>query len=101
IRSTDGGVTWSPRINTLVNSPHGPMQLADGRLLYVGRGRATDPTGDRGSPFGLKLGAAVSLDDGVTWHWAGDIPVMPGHNSGKYHELHGVEAADGRIVVHI
>ena len=33
IRSTDGGHSWSKRIPTLVNSPHGPIQLKDGRLL--------------------------------------------------------------------
>jgi len=37
IRSTDGGVTWSARYSSIVNSPHGPFQLADGRLLYAGK----------------------------------------------------------------
>jgi len=37
IRSTDGGVTFSGRYDCLVNSPHGPIQLADGRLLYAGK----------------------------------------------------------------
>ena len=37
LRSTDGGKTWSPPIATIVNSPHGPTQLKDGRLLYVGK----------------------------------------------------------------
>ncbi len=36
IRSTDGGITWSQRYPSIVNSPHGPIQLADGRLLYAG-----------------------------------------------------------------
>ena len=45
IRSTDGGVTWSRRADCLVNSPHGPTQLADGRLPLcrqgpLARGRA-------------------------------------------------------------
>jgi hypothetical protein len=37
IRSNDGGVTWSARYPSIVNSPHGPTQLADGRLLYAGK----------------------------------------------------------------
>jgi len=37
IRSTDGGRTWSPRCSSIVNSPHGPIQLRDGRLLYAGK----------------------------------------------------------------
>ena len=32
IRSTDAGLTWSAPYRCLVNSPHGPIQLADGRL---------------------------------------------------------------------
>ena len=39
IRSTDGGVCWSAPYDCLVNSPHGPIQLSDGRLLYVGKSR--------------------------------------------------------------
>ena len=37
IRSTDGGITWSQRYSSIVNSPHGPIQLKDGRLLYAGK----------------------------------------------------------------
>jgi sialidase-1 len=36
-RSTDRGLSFSGRIDTIVNSPHGPCQLADGRLLYAGK----------------------------------------------------------------
>ncbi len=58
IRSTDGGRTWSPRIPTIVNSPHGPIQLRDGRLLYVGKQLWTKER---------KIGVGVSSDDGLTW----------------------------------
>jgi len=37
IRSTDGGVSWSARYDCLVNSPHGPIALSDGRILYAGK----------------------------------------------------------------
>ena len=37
LRSTDGGVTWSTPYDSIVNSPHGPIQLADGRQLYAGK----------------------------------------------------------------
>ena len=36
LRSEDGGATWLGRYSVPVNSPHGPIQLADGRLLYAG-----------------------------------------------------------------
>ncbi len=92
IRSIDGGVTWSQRYSSIVNSPHGPIQLADGRLLYAGV-RLWDENRD--------VGVCVSSDDGQSWQWLGDIPARPGDDNKHYHELHAVEAADGRIVVHI
>ncbi len=92
IRSTDGGLTWSPRLPTVVNSPHGPIQLSDGRLLYAGKELwAKNP----------RVGVCESLDDGQTWHWLAEIPPRAGDNPVEYHELHAVETADGRIVVQI
>jgi sialidase-1 len=92
IRSTDGGVTWSARYPSVVNSPHGPIQLSDGRLLYAGKELWT----------GLKrVGVCDSPDDGVTWRWLAEIPLRPGDSPVGYHELHAAEAADGRIIVHI
>lgn len=92
IRSTDGGVTWSARYSSVVNSPHGPIQLSDGRLLYAGKELWT---GQR------RVGVCESTDDGQTWRWLADIPARPGDNLAAYHELHAVETADGRLVVHI
>lgn len=93
LRSTDGGASWSAPIPTVVNSPHGPIQLKDGRLLYPGKQLWS---GDK------KIGVAESKDDGLTWQWLAEIPARPGDEVVKgYHELHGVEAADGTIIVQI
>ncbi len=92
IRSTDGGVTWSARYSSVVNSPHGPVQLLDGRLLYAGKELWT---GAR------RTGVCESRDDGVTWTWLAEIPVRPGDKSENYHELHAVETTDSRLLVHI
>ncbi len=92
IRSTDGGVTWSARYDCLVDSPHGPIQLTDGRLLYAGK--------DLWRP-GEKTGFCESADDGQTWRWLAELPVRPGDKADDYHELHAVETADGRIVAQI
>lgn len=91
-RSTDGGATWSPRYDSLVHSPHGPLQLADGRLLYAGKDLWRDEN---------RVGVCESADDGRTWKWLATIPVREGDEFRNYHELHGVQAASGRLIVHI
>jgi hypothetical protein len=93
LRSTDGGTTWSARLPTMVNSPHGPIVLRDGRLLYPGK-RLYGGAGE--------IGVCESTDDGITWAWLAGIPTRPGDDASRdYHELHAVEAADGRIIVQI
>lgn len=103
IRSTDGGESWSRKVDTVVGSPHGPIVLSDGRMLFCGKLQARDrlKEGRKGSPFCDEMGASESLDGGQTWRELSRIPCLPGHNSAGYHEAHAVEAADGRIVVHM
>jgi len=60
IRSTDGGLTWSAPYDSLVNSPHGPIELSDGRLLYAGKQLWKE---------GERVGVCESNDDGKTWRW--------------------------------
>ncbi|WP_075093058.1 sialidase family protein [Planctomyces sp. SH-PL14] len=92
LRSTDGGVNWSARYRVPVNSPHGPVSLTGGGLLYPGVA-LWEP--DR------KVGVCRSTDDGQSWEWLADIPTRPGDNHKEYHEMHAVEAANGTIVCHI
>lgn len=92
IRSTDGGVSWSERYRTELNSPHGPVNLSDGRLLYAGRQLWQGKN---------RVGVCHSTDDGRSWEWLAEIPTRQGDSAAGYHELHAVEAADGRLVVHI
>ena len=102
IRSTDGGASWSGKIPSVVGSPHGPCELSDGRLLYVGK-KATDDfrKGAAGGAYIPELGAAESIDDGQSWQLISDIATLPEHDGTKYHELHTVEAANGDIIAHI
>lgn len=103
IRSTDGGMTWSKPIAPLAGSPHGPTQLDDGSILYVGNKVATDDSRrlHGAHAYEADLGASVSYDDGQTWRWLSDIPLADCHSGHRYHEPHAVQAADGRVIVHI
>jgi len=92
IRSTDRGETWSEPYDCLVSSPHGPVQLADGRLLYAGKDLWRPPH---------RVGVCESTDDGRTWRWLADIPERPGDTHELYHELHAVDCGGGRMVVQL
>ena len=91
-RSTDGGVSFSARYRVPVNSPHGPIQLEDGRLLYAGKALWTEQN---------RVGVCESHDDGLTWSWLAEIPTRAGDRHQDYHELHAVEAEGGRLIVQI
>lgn len=99
LRSADGGVTWSAPAPIPVNSPHGPFQTAGGRLLYAGitavgkAGFTRD--GER------VVGIWESKDEGATWTQLARLPARAGDNPDDYHELHGVEARSGKLIVHI
>jgi sialidase-1 len=92
VRSTDGGLTFSRPYDALLSSPHGPIQLADGRLLYAGKDLWRK---------GARVGVCESTDDGLTWQMLAAIPVRPGDDAENYHELHAVEASDGTLIVQI
>ncbi len=92
LRSTDSGVTWSVPYRVPVNSPHGPIQLSDGRLVYAGK---------RLWHENERNGVADSSDDGKTWRWLAEIPTREGDSFADYHELHITEAANGHLICHI
>ena len=92
IRSDDNGFSFSQPYRCLVNSPHGPVEASDGRLIYAGKELWKKPS---------RIGVCVSQDDGQSWQWLAEIPTRPGDDVQEYHELHAVEAADGSLLAHI
>ena len=99
-RSTDGGKTWEPAVRTPCSTPHGPIQLKDGRLLYVGKSGDADHL-NLGAGIG-KIVAAESRDQGRSWRVIGEVPHPAQINIlNDCHEPHAVETTDGRIVVQI
>ena len=110
-RSTDDGVNWEKRRRIPVNSNHGPFQLKSGRILYAGVEMWTEEraeffaqekaAGDSPAPSGNTVSVWYSDDDGQNWSFLSAIPTRQGDTPDNYHELHGVEAQDGTIIVQI
>ena len=98
-RSTDGGKTWGAYINAHVTAPHGCIELADGRLLFLGiRGHWKNrPAPD--VPFDTqRIQAAESRDDGRSWTPIGYVPIPKGVSPHGFHEPHVAQTADGKLV---
>ena len=96
-RSPDRGQTWEEPVPSICCTPHGPTNLADGRMLFVG---TADFGREEGDAF---LGAAESRDNGGSWALIGRItalPELPGETPGLGYlcEPHAIEVAPGHIL---
>ena len=92
--SEDSGKTWGAPIRVPVNSPHGPIRLRSGALLYLGKRFVHGMTDMTEGP----ILAAISEDAGRAWAPLGEVPIMPGTFSGSYHEPHVVELPSGKLI---
>jgi sialidase-1 len=88
-RSLDGGQTWEEPVKQCVSSPHGPIELSNDRLLYVGTAFEEDEK---------IIGVEQSMDDGKTWLLISKIPIQLDDQIDYYHEPHAVELSDGKLV---
>jgi len=88
-RSEDGGKTWQEPIRTVNSAPHGPIQLRDGRLMYIGMGKW------QGKPA---VTIEQSHDDGHTWNITANVEKPDASISGLS-EPHIVELASGKLLV--
>lgn len=103
IRSGDNGFTWGAPVRTPVTTPHGPIQLRDGRLLYLGlepHSSHTVPMDYNGLPAGSphKVSIAESTDDGLTWRVIAHFPVPANALMLSYDEPQMVELPGGRLI---
>lgn len=103
IRSTDNGHTWETPVETAVSTPHGPIRLSDGRLLFIGQQPhcshvppGSDDLTPGESPY--KVAVAESRDDGRTWQPITVFPVPPRERMLSYDEPHLVEREDGTLL---
>ena len=91
-RSINGGLSWEEPVKQQVSAPHGPIELSDGRLLYVGTAY------DDGRKF---IGVEQSTDDGKSWQLISSIPLSKEDDIAKAHEPHVVELKNGKLLAMI
>ncbi len=92
--SEDGGETWGERRRSPAYTPHGPIRLRNGHLLYLGK-RCVD------RPDEVSDGAVIaahSEDEGATWTERGSVPPFPRMTSANYAEPHMVELPSGKLL---
>lgn len=89
-RSVDGGKTWKDPVKQLVSAPHGPIELSNGSLLYVGTAYKN------GKKF---LGVEQSSDHGKSWQLISSIPLNKEDEIANAHEPHVVELKNGKLLV--
>ena len=90
LRSSDGGLTWSPRSRVFVRSWHGPLETSRGNLLYAG----VDLSG--ANPHRLQV--CKSSDDGLSWEPIAHLPLPAGAPSAEFDGPHVVECSDGTLL---
>ena len=103
VRSFDDGETFEPcKIPTCVNSPHGPCELNDGTLFYIGKlndDREARINTVKGGPHRAGIGIARSVDDGGSWQVTAEtLPLADGQKSTDYCEYHAIQLNSGRII---
>jgi sialidase-1 len=94
-RSTDDGQSWGDPVKVAASAPHGPIDLKDGRLLYVGNRFEGGLDGNYTCPANDVL---ESRDDGATWQRIATIAIPKNERQDHYWEPHVVECADGKLV---
>lgn len=95
--STDNGLTFGPLFRCPVTSPHGPVALQDGSLLWVGAmfRKNNEFTGEN------EYLAAYSIDTDGKTQFIGRVDDVF-ENGKKLHscEPHAIQLPDGRIICH-
>ena len=104
-RSTDGGQTWESPVRMNGSSPHGGIQLRDGRILAVGR--QEDIGGEIRSKDSVNVDRVhevvveVSENGGRSWKVHSWIEFQEPLEAAEAHEPHVAELADGTLVVQL
>lgn len=97
--SFDNGVTFGKIYKCPVSSPHGPLELRDGTILYVGsvfHGKDDDPNRQSCNI------SVYKIDTDGKCSFIGEIPSVDKYgNKPLFCEPHAIELADSRLLCHI
>jgi len=94
VRLSPDGRNWGAPIRVPVSTPHGPIRLHDGSLLYLGKRMYTrDSYQLEGAIQAIRSG-----DGGQTWEELGVVPLSEGIYRSNLHEPHVVELASGALL---
>ncbi len=89
-RSTDNGQTWEEPVRQIASAPHGPIELHDNRLLYVGMGTVDGKK---------SIAVEESKDDGKTWNLISTVPIPAGLSVQNLWEPHALEVSNDTLIV--
>ena len=93
----DAGKTWSDPINIPITSPHGPIKLKNGKLIYFGTLFFNDQDKIKDSNVS-NIGAFESDDDGFTWKELGRVAQIKNNPGITMCEPYQIELKDGSIL---
>lgn len=97
--SEDGGYSFGDVKVAPITSPHGPCELNDGRLMWVGRRFSEDDSFDEGDEPYIQ---AYVLGDDDNWHYLSSIEnICDDYGILNSCEPHAIQLPDGKIIVHI
>ena len=96
--SNDCGVTFGPIYKCPISSPHGPCELPDGTILWVGR----TFTDDGGANGGKEKVQAYKINLDGTSEFVGEIePIYINGELMCSEEPHAIALKDGTVICHI
>ncbi len=97
--SHDKGITFGPIFKSSITSPHGPCQLSDGTVLWVGTVYESEQAMKNGENT-IKA-YTINTDDG-SMKYVGEIENIELDGEFPHScEPHAIQLSDGRIIVHI
>ncbi len=91
--SDDYGETWGAKQQIPVSSPHGPVRLKNGDILYVGKEMYSGGVEGTGT-----INAYLSKPDCIAFKKHGSCRKPDNFGWDKFHEPHCVELNNGRIL---